>query len=197
METSRPGIFAGGDAVVRMGTVIEAISAGQRAAIYIDRYLKGEVLKGGPQAKSVKASDIKVEIPPETQKVPRQRMPLLPPTERIRGFAEVALGFDRETARAEAERCLNCAGSLCRDVCPYGAPQFGAEENAKMQKCNFCIDRWAEKKPPICVAACPLRALDAGTVEALKAKYGEARETAGFVHSPVTVPPTLFKPKKR
>ena len=69
-------------------------------------------------------------------------------------------------ARAEAERCLNCAGSLCRDVCPYGSPQFGDEENAKMQKCNFCIDRWAENKLPICVAACPLRALDAGPVEA-------------------------------
>jgi len=196
LETSRPGIFAGGDAVIRMGTAIEAIAAGQRAAIYIDRYLKGEVLKGGPEARSVKASDIKVEIPPETQKVPRQRMPSLPPTERVKSFAEVALGFDQKTAKTEAERCLNCAGSLCRDVCPYGAPQFGAEENAKMQMCHLCIDRWAENKPPICVAACPMRALDAGSVEALAAKYGRTKETAGFAYSPITAPPTLFKAKR-
>lgn len=197
METSRPGVFAGGDAVVRMGTAIEAIAAGQRAAVYIDRYLRGEVLKGGAPPVSVKASDIKVEIPGDVKKAPRARMPLLPAADRVKGFAEVASGFTEEMARAEAERCLNCAGSLCRDVCPYGSPQFGDEENAKMQKCNFCIDRWAENKLPICVAACPLRALDAGPVEALEAKYGRVQETAGFIHSPVTSPPTVFKPKRR
>ncbi len=197
METSRPGVFAGGDAVVRIGTAIEAIAAGQKAAVYIDRYLRGEVLKGGTPSVTVKASDIKVEIPPDTKKAPRAAMPLLPAAERAKSFAEVASGFTEDLARAEAERCLNCAGSLCRDVCPYGSPQFGDEDNAKMQKCNFCIDRWAEKKLPICVAACPLRALDAGPVETLEAKYGGAQETAGFAHSAVTSPPTVFKPKRR
>jgi heterodisulfide reductase subunit A len=42
LETSMPGIFAGGDAVLGPATVIEAIAAGIRAAISIDRYLKGE-----------------------------------------------------------------------------------------------------------------------------------------------------------
>ena len=197
METSRPGIFAAGDAAGLMGTAIEAIAAGQRAAVHIDRYLKEEVLKGGPPAVPVRACDIRVEIPHEVQKVSRQRMPSLPPAQRAGSFQEVALGFDEEMAVAEAERCLNCAGSLCRDVCPYGAPQFGAEENAKMQKCDFCIERWSEEKPPICVAACPVRALDAGPTEELIAKYGGERQAAGFIYSPVTAPPTIFKPKIR
>jgi NADPH-dependent glutamate synthase beta subunit-like oxidoreductase len=40
METSLPGVFAGGDAVTGPATVIEAIRAGKRAAGSIDNYLK-------------------------------------------------------------------------------------------------------------------------------------------------------------
>jgi NADPH-dependent glutamate synthase beta subunit-like oxidoreductase len=42
LETSMPGIFAGGDVVLGPATVIEAIAAGMRAAVSIDCYLKGE-----------------------------------------------------------------------------------------------------------------------------------------------------------
>jgi len=42
LETSLPGVFAGGDVVSGPATVIEAIAAGKRAALYIDRYLRGE-----------------------------------------------------------------------------------------------------------------------------------------------------------
>jgi len=41
LETSMPGVFAGGDAVSGPATVIEAIAAGKRAAVSIDRYLRG------------------------------------------------------------------------------------------------------------------------------------------------------------
>ena len=37
----------------------------------------------------------------------------------------------------------------CLDDCPYEAPQFGIEEDSKIQKCNMCIERWAEGKKPI------------------------------------------------
>ena len=85
---------------------------------------------------------------------------------------------------------------LCREACPYNAPQFGAEENAKMQMCNFCLDRLADDKKPICVAACPMKALDAGPIDKLKAKYGETREATGFVFSTETRPSIIFRPKK-
>ena len=41
LQTSREGLFAGGDVVSGGGSVIEAIAAGQRAAIAIDRRLGG------------------------------------------------------------------------------------------------------------------------------------------------------------
>lgn len=41
MQTNRPGIYAGGDAVTGPATVIEAIAAGHRAASAIDVYLRG------------------------------------------------------------------------------------------------------------------------------------------------------------
>jgi heterodisulfide reductase subunit A len=42
METSMPGVFAGGDAVTGPGSVIEAIRDGKRAAESIESYLKSE-----------------------------------------------------------------------------------------------------------------------------------------------------------
>jgi anaerobic dimethyl sulfoxide reductase subunit B len=94
------------------------------------------------------------------------------------------------------EECLgkdSCG--LCLEACSYDAPQFGAEQNAKMQKCGFCLDRWAEGKPPICVAACPTRALDAGRLEEMEAKYGRIREAVGFLHDEKLQPSVLFKRK--
>ncbi|MBI2855017.1 MAG: 4Fe-4S dicluster domain-containing protein [Chloroflexi bacterium] len=83
----------------------------------------------------------------------------------------------------------------CRQVCPYGSPQFGAEENAKMQKCDLCLDRWSENKKPICIDACPMRALDAGPIDELRAKYGASHEAEGFVYSKDLQPSIVFKPK--
>ena len=96
----------------------------------------------------------------------------------------------------DREACLghdNC--DMCLQACRYDAPQFGAEPNAKMQKCNFCIDRLEESKPPICVAACPMRALDSGPIDELTKKYGSTVDAEGFVADPNLRPSVLFKPK--
>lgn len=96
----------------------------------------------------------------------------------------------------DREACLgrdNC--QLCLEVCPYGSPQFGAEENAKMQKCDLCIDRWTEGKKPICVDSCPTRALDAGPIDEMRAKYGDSREAVGFTYDAKLSPSVIFKPK--
>jgi anaerobic dimethyl sulfoxide reductase subunit B (iron-sulfur subunit) len=95
------------------------------------------------------------------------------------------------------KRCLgrdNC-GALCKKACPYNAPQFEDEGNAKMQKCDLCLDRWIEGKKPICVEACPMRALDAGPLDELKVKYGSIREAYGFAYSAKARPSIIFKPK--
>ena len=97
----------------------------------------------------------------------------------------------------DRDECLgadNCT-RMCMEACPYNAPQFGAEENAKMQKCGFCLDRWAEGKQPICVGACPNRAMDAGPLEDMQAKYGKVAECVGFTYSRNIKPAIIFKPK--
>ena len=47
--TSRPGVFAGGDAVTGAATVILAMGAGRRAAAAIDRYVRGGEQGGRPE----------------------------------------------------------------------------------------------------------------------------------------------------
>jgi NADPH-dependent glutamate synthase beta subunit-like oxidoreductase len=191
-STACQGIFACGDVVSGPTNVIEAIASGQRAASYIDRYVRGRVLRG-ERAQGTNASEVKIEIPADIAKQERQPMPHLSISERHHNFREVALGYGSETAMAEAKRCLNCAGHLCKDVCPYNAPQFGAEEKPKMQKCDFCSDRWAEDEKPVCVDACPMRALDAGPLDEIKSKYGSGTEAMGFAYSSETMPCVVFK----
>ena len=78
--------------------------------------------------------------------------------------------------------------------CPYDAPQFGVEENAKMQKCHLCINRWTEGKKPICVSSCPTRALAAGPINEMMTKYEESREAVGFTFDDKIKPSVIFKP---
>ncbi|MDD5095144.1 MAG: FAD-dependent oxidoreductase [Dehalococcoidia bacterium] len=121
LATGVPGIFAGGDVATGAGTVIEAIASGKRAAVSIDRYLRGENLKEGRVKETLKASDIKVSIPSDIREAPRQKMPQLQPMERKSSLNEVDLGFTEEMAIAEAARCLSCAVCSecrqCESVC--------------------------------------------------------------------------------
>jgi anaerobic dimethyl sulfoxide reductase subunit B (iron-sulfur subunit) len=97
----------------------------------------------------------------------------------------------------DSDTCLgkdHCG--LCLEACPYEAPQFGAEKNAKMHKCDLCINRWAEGKKPVCVLSCPMQALDAGPVDELRTRYGDVMETEGFTYSETLAPSITFKPKK-
>jgi glutamate synthase (NADPH/NADH) small chain len=51
-------------------------------------------------------------------KAPRQALPLLSPDIRLRGPAEVALGFSLEQVQVEALRCLQCKNPTCIEACP-------------------------------------------------------------------------------
>ena len=195
MATNLPGIFVGGEAMSGPISVIEAVAAGKHAAASIDAYLQGFIFREGDSLRDIEPSQLEVEIPPEISRQPRQPIPVLPVTER-KTWQEISLGFSEEAAVAEAKRCLNCAGHICREVCPYHVPQFEADANAKMQMCNLCADRWKQDTKPICVMACPTRAMDAGPIEELMAKYGDEKEAEGFTFNPSTKPSVCFKPKK-
>jgi anaerobic dimethyl sulfoxide reductase subunit B (iron-sulfur subunit) len=99
----------------------------------------------------------------------------------------------------DREKCLGnkeCR-MLCLNACPWKAPQFGLEEGARMQKCDFCLKRLEQGKQPICVEACPMYALDVGPFDELKAKYGDIVEAEGFRYSERFKPPVVFKPKRQ
>lgn len=99
----------------------------------------------------------------------------------------------------DRDRCLGnkeCR-SLCRNACPWDAPQFGREENAKMQKCDFCRERLKKGEQTVCVESCPMHALDAGPLEQLKLKYGGSVDAVGFSYSARFKPSVLFRAKPR
>jgi len=108
LATNIPGVFAGGD-MVNVATVVEAIAAGKKAAISIDRYLSGVDLKEGRllPAKQVVAPD-EEQLPRFVERRQRSQMPMLPLAERVATFHEVELGFAPEMATEEAKRGLNC-----------------------------------------------------------------------------------------
>jgi len=110
LSTNIPGVFAGGDFTTGPSIVIKAIAAGRRAALAIDKYLKGE--KGRVEIvdeKTAMKEDIGLALDEETtEEKPRIKAQLEKPGERVTDFREVEKGFTEEEAHREALRCLRC-----------------------------------------------------------------------------------------
>lgn len=87
----------------------------------------------------------------------KHRMPEQQPAVRAHNFDEVALGYDEETAVAEAERCLHCKVPQCRKGCPVGVniPEFIAK--IKERDFDGAIDKIKESNslPAVCGRVCP------------------------------------------
>ncbi|MCK4358442.1 MAG: FAD-dependent oxidoreductase [Candidatus Cloacimonetes bacterium] len=107
LATNLPGFFAGGDTVTGPKTVIEAIAAGHKAAISIDRYLMRKDLKIVKEPIEVEESELIIEdlIPEEKKRI---RIPTLLPKSRKNNFREVELLPTDEQTIEEAKRCLMC-----------------------------------------------------------------------------------------
>lgn len=122
-QTSIPGIFAGGDMFTGPSIAVEAVAAGQQAAISIEKYLLGEVLTENRPVKP-SGKDWK-PIPAKPFVAARATMPTLPVPERINNYKEIETGFSAEQAQTEASRCVDCGGccecKLCLDQCKAGA----------------------------------------------------------------------------
>lgn len=105
LETSVPGVFAGGDVVAGAGTLSEAVAAGRRAAESIHRYVRGDDLRSGrePDSRIWTEDDHR-----ELELIQKRQGPIKKST-RVNADHEA---YTPEQAVQEAARCLAC-GICC------------------------------------------------------------------------------------
>jgi anaerobic dimethyl sulfoxide reductase subunit B len=93
----------------------------------------------------------------------------------------------------DAGRCLGCR--YCSWACPYGAPQYDPAAG-RMSKCALCADYIDAGRPPACVAACPMRALEFGDLEELQARHGQLAAVHPLPDPALTGPALVITPHK-
>jgi heterodisulfide reductase subunit A-like polyferredoxin len=112
LATSLAGIFAGGDVVTGTKFIVDAVAAGHKAALSIDRFMKDEALVVPvlrPPVVDLGELEVRRRIAgTEAFETARVEMQARPAQERRNDFAEVYAGLTEEQARAEAARCLSC-----------------------------------------------------------------------------------------
>ncbi len=129
LQTSRAGVWAGGDCVLGPATLIEAVAQGRVAASAIDRALGGDgdiaevLLRDGWETNPWLGRK-------EGFNRLRRFATVLRAADQRSGWDEVDLGFEDPVARAEASRCLKCnlAPTLSDAVLPpEDASRFDAD----------------------------------------------------------------------
>jgi NADH-quinone oxidoreductase subunit F len=107
LETTRPGVFAVGDAVSGPASVIEAVAHGNRVAEAVDQYLRtGMVEKVGVQLDlHLPELSWKMEDYAEAARIQPNHLPV---SERRGNFREVELSAEEKKICEEGKRCLRC-----------------------------------------------------------------------------------------
>ena len=182
-RTSRAAVFAGGDVTETPRTVADALGAGKRAAVGIDRQLRArpreprdaddlEALRfGGGNISALRwlGRDPVARVAPVNEvvtfeelnlnhfvKVARRRDTHARPERARATFDEVNRGLTREEAEEEARRCLNCGVCTHCDVCLIFCPDLAISRNgdgAYRIALDYC------KGCGVCVAECPRGAI--------------------------------------
>jgi NADPH-dependent glutamate synthase beta subunit-like oxidoreductase len=157
--TSVEGLFAGGDVTGGTATVINAITAGKRAALSIDAYLNGIPVPKPPERISVDKRDV-IRRNRDEAPAGRVSIPHSSAAERRAGFGEIAGDLTEEEAVAEAKRCLACGCGIgcgmCSRVCIYDAVDLEGDRYRINDECTGC---------GLCVQRCPLQTITMVPVE--------------------------------
>lgn len=144
--TNRPGVFAAGDAITQPVSVIDAIGSAKQAAAGIDAYLRGVEVQEAPVSDREVPISRREMAPEELTPKPRHPAPTLPMEQRMNSHAEVELGYDAETAIAEAQRCLLCGPCseclACEAVCEPQAILH--DEQERLEKIDIGALIWAD-----------------------------------------------------
>ena len=134
-QSTRPGVFFGGDSAFGPKNIIWAVEHGHQAAISMHSFLQGKAATERPQP-SVRLTSVKMGVHEwaysnDYATLERRLVPHVSLKERFKKInIEVELGFTPEQAAQEAQRCLNCdvqtvfdaklciECDACIDVCP-------------------------------------------------------------------------------
>ena len=127
LQTSRQGVWAGGDAVTGPDSVIRAIAAGRTAASSIDKYLGGSGIIDEELTPERKIGICAGMTDEDFSSKPRVKMPCLPPEQVTDNFTEVELGLPEDGTIAEGKRCFQCGVRL--QISPAPLPP-----NARLKK---------------------------------------------------------------
>jgi formate dehydrogenase beta subunit len=134
-QSTRAGVFFGGDAAFGPKNIIWAVEHGHQAAISIHRQCQGELvaerLPRGVNLQSRKMGMHEWSYANDYTPVERRLMPHVSLKERFKKInIEVELGFTAEQVAQEVQRCLNCdiqtvftaklciECDACLDICP-------------------------------------------------------------------------------
>jgi NADPH-dependent glutamate synthase beta subunit-like oxidoreductase len=150
-QSTRPGVFFGGDAAFGPKNIIWAVAQGHEAAISIDKWCQGQDVAERPAPMTTLISQ-KMGIHEwsydnDISNDRRHVVPMRDKAEALKDIrVEVELGFDDRLGFAEAQRCLNCdvqtvfaeplciECDACVDICPTDCITFtdnGEEEDLR------------------------------------------------------------------
>jgi NADPH-dependent glutamate synthase beta subunit-like oxidoreductase len=137
LRTSNDKVYAAGDVVTGPTKIIDAIAAGQRAAVAIHGDISGDMRKlQDLDFDNATLGEIPETMSDHIETRRRIHMERLEHYEAMSSFEEVELGYTEYEAAREAQRCLGCTTGArltaekcaqcltCMRVCPYGAPSI-------------------------------------------------------------------------
>ena len=152
--TTKTGVFAGGDDI-RSGNIIDAIAAGKRGAVSIDRYIRKDAatLVYTPDTVTVDIQKVlkRVGYLKDSSRAPQTT--ITTPEERVNSFNTYERVLTQAEAVAEASRCLNCGCGegcqLCKTICCEFAPDITAMDMLSINP-DLCV------ACGMCYLRCPL-----------------------------------------
>jgi len=147
-KTPIDGIWAGGDVASMSRFVTEAIGMGKRAALDIDRVLRGAPAEAVTPEAPIGIAGIATWYHPKHARAAAQ---VRPAAERVATGQEVQLGLELEQALQEAGRCFSCGECTHCDNCFHYCPDLAIRrvDGGYEVLSDYC------KGCGLCVKECP------------------------------------------
>ncbi|MCR8744675.1 FAD-dependent oxidoreductase [Romboutsia lituseburensis] len=112
-------VFIAGDASGESVIVVQAMATGRRAAESVKRFLSNESLTEGRKLEDTSSYETKLKREVDWTDISERRYSMAESDKsiRVKSFDEVSLGYTKEEALKEANRCRQCECKLCMKEC--------------------------------------------------------------------------------